>query len=275
MEIVNDNELAVVGLQRCGQHALIHWILAQAPGRRVFLNDVRPRANPFLHFSGNEYETRGYFGRFNLRAEQAGRLTRKAWLVYNYEDELPGQPFTHDFEAQRENWLGRSARRLSLLLLRDPYNFFASRLRWGRSPSAGWSKRPLRSEHACAELVALWKAHAREYLGDTRLLPAERVVVSYNRWTGEAVYRRELCDKLGLRFSDRGRRHVPDYGPGSSFDGRRFHWRAQRMQVLERYRHFLDDPFYRAIFEDAELRALSQRAFGALSAERALAEPTA
>ncbi len=266
MEIVNDNELGVVGLQRCGQHAVIHWVLAQARGRRLFLNDVRPLDNPFTSFSAREYEARGYWGRFDLRAEQAGRFTRKTWLVYNYEDEHPRRPFTAAFESRRTDWLGPSARRLGLLVLRDPFNFFASRLRWGRSSSAGWSKRPLKSEHARAELVALWKAHAREYLGDTRELPHERVLVSYNRWVTERAYRRELAEHLGLTFSDRGRTHVPDYGPGSSFDGRRYHWRAQRMQVLERFRHFLDDPFYRAIFDDVELLELSRRAFGELPA---------
>lgn len=262
METINDNELSVVGLQRCGQHAVIHWVMSQARGRRLFLNDVKPGANPMRSFAGREYEARGYWRRFDLGAEQDGRFTHKSWLIYNYEDEHPRRPFAADFEACRESWLGRSARRLCLLVLRDPCNFFASRLRWGRSPSAGWSKRPLQGESARAELVSLWKAHAREYLGDTQHLPAERVLVNYNRWASERAYRRELAARLGLRFSDRGRSHVPDYGPGSSFDGRRFHWRAQRMQVLDRYRHFLDDPFYRAIFDDQELCALARRAFG-------------
>ncbi len=269
MTIVNDNELAVVGLQRCGQHALIHWILAQGRGRRVFLNDVRALSNPFASFSSGEFETRGLW-RFDPRAEREGRLTRKRWLVYNYEDGPPGEPFQPEFERRRAEWLGPSARRFSLIVLRDPFNFFASRLRWARSPSAGWSKLPLRGELARDMLTGLWKAHAREYLGDTRHLPEEKVVVSYNRFVAERDYRRALAARLGLHFSDRGRAHVPDYGPGSSFDGRRFHWRAQRMRVLERFRHFAGDAFYRAIFDDEELLDLSRRAFGRVAGSEAV-----
>jgi hypothetical protein len=274
MPIVNNNELAVVGLQRCGQHALIHWVLAQARGRRVFLNDVVALEDPFTSFSTGEIETRGFW-RFDLAAERAGRHARKNWLIFNYEDMHPGQPFRPAFEARREEWLGASARRFHLLVLRDPFNFFASRLRWARSPSAGWSKRPLTSDVARAALVELWKAHAREFLGDTRLLPEEKVVVSYNRWVGERDYRRALAARLGLRFSDRGRSHVPDYGPGSSFDGRRFHWRAGRMRVLERFRHFEQDAFFRAIFDDAELLDLSRRAFGHVPGSEVLLGPRA
>lgn len=271
MTAVNRNELCVVGLQRCGQHAVIHWILAQARGRRCFLNDAALHTNPFVTFSPGEIETRGYW-RFDLAGEAAGRLSRKDWLIYNYEDAHPLEPFGGAFPRQRDAFVGTSERRLVMLILRDPFNFFASRLQWGRSDSAGWSRRPLRDAESRDYLVALWKAHAREYLGDTRHLPDEAVPVSYNRWCADRDYRRALAGRLGVPFTDKARSRLANYGPASSFDGLRYLGRAHRMDVLERWRHFVGDPFYRAIFEDPEIWSLSDRAFGPLPGASVLRE---
>lgn len=74
-------------------------------------------------------------------------------------------------------------------------------------------------------------------------------------------YRRELARRLDLRFTDEGRHRVPATAGGSSFDGRRFHGDAARMPVFDRWRHYRDDPAWRARF-DRELLDLAEAAFG-------------
>jgi hypothetical protein len=153
------------------------------------------------------------------------------------------------FEEQHDRFVGPSARRLDILILRDPFNLFASR---ERSRVAHVSVRTA---------VRIWKQHAREFLGKRRYLDRQRISISYNAWVSEPSYRRRLARELGLRFTDTGFRSISYFAPASSFDGRAFHARADKMRVLHRWRHFLHEPNYRAIF-DADMVALSNAIFG-------------
>ncbi len=50
-------------------------------------------------------------------------------LLQSYEDSSLGHAFSRDLEAHHDGWLGRSRRRISLIVSRNPFNLFASRLR--------------------------------------------------------------------------------------------------------------------------------------------------
>jgi hypothetical protein len=106
-----------------------------------------------------------------------------------------------------------------------------------------------------------WKAYALEYLGETNYLPADTVKVSFNAWFADEDYRREMAGKLGLDHVDHGIDEVSGDGGGSSFTGQDFQSRARDMAVLDRWRHFIDDPEYVAAF-DEETVELSTRIFG-------------
>jgi hypothetical protein len=120
--------------------------------------------------------------------------------------------------------------------------------------------------------VDLWKVHAREALGATSALAPGRLVILYNRWFSDQTYRQELATELGLEFTDRGIDSVPGialpktefarFGCGSSFDNQRFHGQAQSMDVNVRWKRYRHDRFYRSLFNDIELRDLSEQLFG-------------
>jgi hypothetical protein len=250
---VNETEIRVVGMSRSGNHAIINWILAQAPGRTCFLNCAEPGCNPFRSARPRTLELPGWralYGGFEIEAEREGRLTRKDLLVHSYEDTFLGPFKKPENEGRHDEWIGPSHRRIDLLILRDPRNLFASRLASGY----GWLE---------DELVArVWSQHAREFLGLRRNLRQERLMVSYNEWVRSEAYRREVAEALGLEFDDRAAHKVPAAAGGSSFDGTAYDGRAEEMPVLRRWRAFVGAPrFHRMLI--AEVLELSDCIFGA------------
>ena len=194
---------------------------------------------------------------FDLKRERTGALSAKDYLIHSYEDSFLGYACSRRFEANHDAFVGRSARRLDVLVLRDPFNLFASRRAMGASTLPA------------ATAVRMWKQHAAEYLGRPRYLKRDPVFVNYNRWVACREYRRGLAGRLGLAFTDAGVDAVPACGGGSSFDGVRFDGRARRMPVFERWLRFAGDPGYDRLF-DPELVGLASRIFGDLPASERL-----
>lgn len=260
-EVINRHEVRVVGMSRSGNHAILNWIYLQAEGSRCFLNCVEPKTNPFTSArpmdDGQSVWTSNED--LDLAEEAAGRLSPKDWLIYSYEDCFLGMVTHADFENHREAYLGRSAQRTDVLILRDPFNLFASRLR------AQYDR------VTPATAVRIWKQHANEYLGRRRYLPRHRVAISFNRWADDADYRRELAQQLQLRFTDAGFEEVTPTGGGSSFDGRKFSGRASRMKVLERWKKCADDEQYLSTL-DPEMLSLSRSIFGEIPGTEAIVD---
>ena len=164
--------------------------------------------------------------------EAAGRHSKRKFLLYNYEDQLPADVASSKFEAHRERWVGRSVTRFDMLIVRDPFNLLASKLRWA------YGDRYKPSLDSLFETRDRWKAHAQEYLGDTHHLP-QRLNVSYNAWFTDPAYRKALAHTLGVDWTDRGLNKVARWGPtvwGDSFDGLKYDGRATEMNVLERWK---------------------------------------
>lgn len=249
---VNQREYRIVGMSRSGNHAIINWIFQQSEGRTCFLNCVEGKMNPFRsarpRHNGNVYKVN--YADFDLEAERAGHFSSKDTLIYNYEDSFLGPVFHPTYEIQHDEFVGRTRQRFDLLILRDPFNLFASRLRSGICG------------HSPLVDVRIWKQHAREFLGQRSHLRYNRTLINYNTWYTDTAYRRRLTEKLGLRFTDAGIDQVPRTGDGSSFDGRQFDGQARRMRVLERWKHYQDNPAYRRVIQDEQLLYLARTIFG-------------
>lgn len=238
-------------MSRSGNHAVINWILAQATGRTCFINCAEPKFNPFetarpLDDGGSIVPN---YPEFDLAAELRGDFSRKDLLVYSHEDCFLGTMVRGAFEQNHDAMVGPSRQRTDVLILRDPYNLFASRRHGGFGDVSD------------SIAMRIWKQHAREFAGDRRYLKQRRVLIAYNRWAAERDYRQRIAAELGIEFGDDSIAEVPAAGNGSSFDGRRYHGSATRMKTLERWKHFADDRAYAALF-DREVRDLSRRIFG-------------
>jgi hypothetical protein len=271
----NDLCLRIFALRRSGHHAVMNWLRYQIPGRHGLLNDCRPGVNPFEGAQLDGSRVEGLFGAHKLirtRLEAPGTFSYKGSLLYNFEDfDLRGLPATMTLDDERR-WLGRSRRRMDVLILRDPFNLLASKLKWAYGEVERPSKPTLEGVVANRDL---WKVHAQEYLGKTDFL-SERVALSYNDWFRDREYRDRMAAELGFVNRDIGVEEVAKWGPSvtaDSFDGLAFDGRAQAMKVLERWKRFENDTFYRDLVADPELHDLSQEIFGVIAGTEALRGP--
>lgn len=259
--MVNRHEFRVVGMSRSGNHAIINWMLNQVSGQYCFLNCAEPKYNPYTSARpmGNGHILETNIDGLDLEQERKGNWRQKDVLIYSYEDCFLGMVASPRFERHRDAYVGETEHRRDVLILRDPYNLFASRKKKG---GAAITDRTA---------IRIWKQHAREYLGTRRYLGSDRLVINYNAWAADVVYRSTLAEELALEFSDAGIDAIPSCNGGSSFDGRRFDGRASEMNVYERWRHFADDLDYWRIF-DEEIVELSDAVFSGTPGAEALPE---
>jgi hypothetical protein len=247
---INVNELRTVGMSRSGNHAILNWIISQARGRVCFLNCAEPGENPFAWarpLSPGQPGAWSNYSGFDGAAETAGELTRKDWLIHSYEDTFLDYLCQPEYERERQRFTGTSSRRIDILIVRDPFNLFASRIAFGRC---------ILPHRNAAEI---WCQHARELLGLERNLTGDFVAISYNRWVSSRGYRRGIARRLGLKHNDSAALRVAACGGGSSFDGTDHDGRALEMDVFGRWRAYAGDEEYRAIFTP-ELRRLAHAA---------------
>ena len=263
--VVNEVEIRVAGLQRTGNHAIINWLYAQYPELKCYLNGVEANRNPFLTFS-KKGTVRQFDAEFHKKIriihERLGVFRRKALLIYNFEDYSLEEVFSACFEKHHDRWVGASAKQFDVLVLRDPFNLFASRIR--REEGVGGQKLSFGDPGERELLIALWKQYAREFLGVSNHLTHNKIAINYNKWFADKSYRAEVAGAFGLDLVNDSVDKVLAVGGGSSFDRTEFDRNASTMKVLERWRNYKDDAFFRELFTDTELLELSSRIFGNL-----------
>lgn len=262
--MTNRIELRIVGMSRSGNHAIINWITRQISGRYCFLNCAEPKTNPFLTARPivDDVTYDANYDEFDLAAEQRGDFTQKDYLIHSYEDCFLGMVAGDHFEEYHDAYVGPSSRRIDMLILRDPFNLFASRR---RSSYAEVTERTA---------ARIWKQHAREMIGSASYLNQERLLVSYNSWATDKAYRAKLARQLDLGFTDAGAEEVSPAGDGSSFDGCRYDGQASQMQVMDRWRHYADDVSFRRLFDD-QVVEFSREVFDPVPGMAALVEEEA
>jgi hypothetical protein len=262
--IINNFEIRVIGLGRSGVHPIINWIGSNCKGSRVlFINNPKVKGNPFLGGLWGGAHVRGMFNRFYVDKdlEIKGKFRKKDCLIYNFEKDLVEEAASPLFEENREKWVGKSAKQYDVLIMRDAFNYFASRVQHHLDRSRTHYK-DITLEENIPVLIKLWKNHAKEFLGMTNVLSDKKVAISYNGWRKSKEYRMTIAEKLDLNLGDKGIDRVTNIGGGSSFDGCKYDGKAGEMQTDERWRRLKDNEVYRNIFKDTELVDLSNKIFG-------------
>lgn len=251
-EIINKKEIRVVGLKRSGNHAIINWIKKQQTGNVLFLNDISPRDNPYR----DTYEE---FIRKNKQKnlqfwqqEKSGQFSKKDTLIYSFEDHDLEQIANHRLERKHNLYFGSSEKRYDILILRDPYNMIASRLKKGL----------LGVKHPQKTISDFWLEYAKEFLGETEYLNHNKVCINYNLWSSDVEYRKQIALKLDLIFTDAGIGDVRREGGGSSFDSQYFAGQASQMKVLERWKHSRGQPEFEKLLANKQIAEYSRKIFG-------------
>ena len=225
-----DLEIIFLGLRRSGNHAVINWLLDQPDCSHVFYNNAWPQ-NPFLR-APDSYQADGPDVRMNL-------------LLCSFEDRplrLIGS--AQCYPHRRIPNPPEVKRRIYVVLMRDPFNLFASQLK---------SSKDKPRYVGGLSMPQLYLTYVSEQVGGTNFLNGEKLFISYNRWRSDKSYRESIATRLDLTVSDRGLDKVPRYGGGSSFERRRADGSGSQMHTYARWVHYKDDPRYLRMFRNRAL----------------------
>jgi hypothetical protein len=259
----------VWGIRRSGNHAIIGWILKHVGAPFVHFNDIQDPHDPLtpggvtvLGVPGWRYKrgllrkvrhylptrNKATFAGSDPSVDYAGlaALPGLSCRVFSYEDKV----VTNADELRDVPAPGETRR--SVLLLRDPFNLFASLLK------AGCFSRQL------DELPAIYAHHAEEFL---RQEQTGLVGINYNEWFQDADYRISIARKLGFDTDGAPYDDVPSNGGGSSFSGQTYRGRASRMDVFGRWRQVAEHMEFQRLVDSPQVRAAAETIFPALAEE--------
>ncbi|MDJ0600659.1 MAG: hypothetical protein QNJ37_17665 [Crocosphaera sp.] len=278
--IINESEIRLIGLKRTGNHGITNWIIKQYGDINLaYLNAVKPKYNPYRLYYNN-------FPNNRFSKDAFGQFSKKDLLFYSYEDWPLELICDANFEKKHDLYLGKSSQRYDILILRDPFNLFASRLKMMDEKLDGLKgmgnqlsdkqmiDRELQ-EKMIKRLIGqysvdLWITYAKEFLGETDYLTQKKVFINYNQWFCDQAYRKNISQQLDVQFSDVGLEKVKGQGGGSSFDGKNLSGKASQMKVLQRWQHFQQDPRFVSIFENKQLWHYSDKIFGKIPGTESL-----
>ncbi len=240
-------------MRRTGNHVIINW--TGITRSTIFFNDTLPKEKrrALLGEDVASVPFRRWLARSCSRRSVPkllaglGRLMRGE-VSLSLEDGQLDRPFLVDWPKQRRD----------ILLIRDPFNLFASRISKGRGGHRSFGRQ--RVEDYFHASIALWKQHAREFLGDTNHLPGH-VGVFYDRWIIDADYRREVAARLGIAPDESALGVVAKEGGGSSFEGLSPLGADAVQRRLSRYEQLTGEnrEMFKVVAADPEIIALRER----------------
>lgn len=227
------------GMKRSGNHAISNWLRPKLDC--AYFNNVIPLGGILR---GRPFPEPKPFADWCGRQEQLSGREAANLLVTLEDHALTVSPFSE---------VGIAMRRL--LVIRYPDQLFSSRIR--KAFRVEMPAYPRTNDTVMRRAVAVWKQHARSYLGEDTGYPG-RIAILFDAWVADAGYRAAICKALDIVFDDRGFGRVSDDGGGSSFDSVRFDGQGDRMNVSGRVSEL--DPheveLLHEVLDDAELHEL-------------------
>src|SRR5690606_37619683 len=121
-------EIRFCGMMRTGNHALLNWIVKQTPAVVCYYNDVDLHSSPLSKMIESHYKNRRQPAR-----EKSHKLPT---VICSFEDYLPRDVFGGANLKNLKTYFRKSDEVYNVLILRDPFNLFASRFFHGSSEKA-------------------------------------------------------------------------------------------------------------------------------------------
>lgn len=222
----------VIAMRRSGHHPIIRWIAGHFQ-RTTFNNDFGEEgSNQHREIKTGEF---GLPGIYEYKDDGTGECD-----ITNYED----------FFVEDALKVAKSGR--VILIIRDPFNCFASRLK------ACFNFRHEKHINAANDrAIDLWLDHARS-INRPKIYP-----ILYNNWFVDEEYRRKISVELcGRPYSTRHLDTVSPFGRWSSFDGASYEGKASQMDVFNRWRNYTDNEEFRRALSHPEIITKAQEIFG-------------
>ncbi|WP_299726326.1 hypothetical protein [uncultured Tateyamaria sp.] len=194
--------LRVYGMRRSGNHAVIDWMMRNAPaGTGLFMNNCKPNRDPLKTARGVATYQDGRELNLDTEADKLRAAGPTPFTLVSYEDTMPSSKRSPLFEAPET----------CVIIYRSFLHWAASLLRKIQG-NKGYG--PLERMRVMMQAMRTYG----EMLG--RVREADVVAVCYDRWKEDEGYRRAALDRLDLPGRDLGLGAVQRYGGGSSFQGK-------------------------------------------------------
>lgn len=200
-----------IGLRRSGNHAIIDWLLSHHEN--------------WCHYN-------------NPILKDGSYLVPKDQIVRQGDSPDYSLISVEDYDLRLiSDYIGD---KLRIILLRDPFNLFASRLQMARNfidnPQSGFTCLDLISSRA----FHLWRQYASEFIYEH---VKNTAFINFNFWQSDLDYRKTISRALGWKHTDEGfaSKRGWQFSGGSSFANK---------NVLESWRNFEDDEEYLSLFDE-------------------------
>jgi len=290
----NNLEIRVFGLRRSGNHALINWLGSQSPFKPHFFNCApNDGGSPFLTgkkgggFKGSDtgniwYPHLSYKGSSKEELERV-RNIHKEVLIYSYEELSLKKVANQEMPYNREDVIGKSKKRIDILILRDLCNWLASKIiipehrrgeKYRENDNSSWQNLSHKrfeknrkkllffnyfdgwEEDASVirglnwvnlpRTLNIWLQYAKEFLGETSILQ-NLITINYDKWVVNRVYRKNIIDAVGFEFTDKGKNLVSRDGGGSTFQ--KYEMDARKLNVFDRWEYLSSNKIFKDIIK--------------------------
>ncbi|MEH6737653.1 MAG: hypothetical protein V7695_03785 [Sulfitobacter sp.] len=204
--------LQVFGMRRSGNHAIIDWLMRNAPQAAtggVFYNNCRFNKNPLQAYGS--LDVYGVDGQVQPHKDvpKAKRIAAGGaapMVIVSYEDRMP-QPVGAQQKASEGFSDGDFTRQVII---------YRSFLNWSASMLA---KLKRNDGYGATDRMRIMANSLNGYIdGLDRIADAQGIVaICYDEWMTSETYRASILKKLNLPLRDLERGTVQRYGGGSSF----------------------------------------------------------
>ncbi|WP_299043711.1 hypothetical protein [uncultured Tateyamaria sp.] len=197
--LVPGRVLRIYGMRRSGNHALIDWIMRNAPGGNgLFLNNCRHGGDPVASCSSLSLFENGADAGRGGKWKKIDLAGDKPFVAVSYEDRMPPAAPKPLFACPE-----------TLVIIYRSFLHWAASLLRKIQGNGGYG--PLDRNRVMARALSTY--------GDmlVRVQDDDIVALCYDDWTSDPQYRETALARLGLPGRDLGLGTVQRYGGGSSF----------------------------------------------------------
>lgn len=242
---VNKIDIRCLGMRRSGNHAIIEWLIdavaaAYGPNSSVHLNDIPLGVNGYRsrHQFPAPIDTPEYTHQMGIRRRR--HFDPITLLVRSYED------YTAEEFAVKEpqKFYGQSENSYDVVIIRDPFNLFASRIKSGKTETqSGISP------------IDLYLNHFHAQQSNPNLIS-----IFYNRWLLDQDYRDDVLTTIGLPKGHKVTLTSSPRGGGSSFVGAKKDLDLQ--ELVRRWQKMDGDSYFqKQIVNNSELSRIVKEHF--------------
>ena len=251
----------IIGMHRTGHHAIAVWLLHQRRGIDDFAiktitpwlfkveNDdgVALLANNPLKRTSDEHPDKARFDDLVAEIDPCD-------IFITHEQEKLSQVALACGRSSSVS--SEKAQTKTIIVLRDFKNWLASCIKMAERDnpidSIGYM-----SDYIGDDQIAVYNNHCQLFDNP------DTTYILYNRWVEDDSYRKDICDQLGLHFTDAARNQLSIFADGSSFDGMKYIKTASLMKVNQRYKELEDHPTYKQVINDnPDVLSASDEIFG-------------